>query len=477
MGETTGAAKPALLPGGAGGDPIEGRLRETVRATIEALSGKGLAAFPGRLRHGRDGGPANGCRRGRRQRRFTGTCGTGTVRVPRAGIEDDEGKTAGWRSRALPRSKPLGRKAGALIAAVRRAVTNGPRGQARAVRAVSGRQAKHMVSRAGRKMKLVRDAGAPAAAPTRTAPALAIVPGSMADKGSLLDGTVIRTRLDREAANVPVLAMCGVRRPSRQIAAQSPAGQGTAGSCCCPIRTMGGDSAAARRRFLETLDARGPKRSDFVIVDGAPGLEAALAALWSADPALHGSQASQPPGPCPKRMQDALTGDCREMIHADTAAGVETRRKAHLREWRATCRAVADSIEQAVEGSFAFTRLATSRWKSARTLDAIERPSEAFRRRVEAQTVLPRAGTVPMPRRALPASGLIAMRRVDGRETLSRPPAPMTPSTSVSMIRCRSASATVRRKSSPPACPKGPQALAAEISPICSSLRSTCCAQ
>jgi len=36
----------------------------------------------------------------------------------------------------------------------------------------------------------------------------------------------------------------------------------------------------------------------------------------------------------PRHMQDELTEDCRVMIHADTAAEVETRRKAFLRKWR-----------------------------------------------------------------------------------------------------------------------------------------------
>jgi len=40
----------------------------------------------------------------------------------------------------------------------------------------------------------------------------------------ILDGTVIKTRLDRKVTNISVLAAIGVRRPSRQIAAQSPAG-------------------------------------------------------------------------------------------------------------------------------------------------------------------------------------------------------------------------------------------------------------
>lgn len=45
------------------------------------------------------------------------------------------------------------------------------------------------------------------------------------------------------------------------------------------------------------------------------------------------------------------------MIHADTAAGIETRRKAFLRKWRLKCRAVADSLEEAGDRLFTFTFL------------------------------------------------------------------------------------------------------------------------
>ena len=123
------------------------------------------------------------------------------------------------------------------------------------------------------------------------------------------------------------------------------------------------------------------------------------------------------------------------MVHADTAADVEARRKAFLRKWRLKCRAVADSLEG--EGGpwprwgrvsppngeriFTFTRLPPSQWKSARTTSAIERLHEEFRRRVKTQTVLPQAETAPMLFWALLASGQITMRKVDGWETLSQP--------------------------------------------------------
>ena len=72
-------------------------------------------------------------------------------------------------------------------------------------------------------------------------------------------------------------------------------------------------------------------------------------------------------------LHDELTEDYRDMICADTAAEIETRRKAFLRKWRLKCRAVADSLEEAGDRLFTFTRLDPSQWKSARTTNAIER--------------------------------------------------------------------------------------------------------
>jgi putative transposase len=125
-------------------------------------------------------------------------------------------------------------------------------------------------------------------------------------------------------------------------------------------------------------------------------------------------------GHAPKHMHDELTEDYRDMIYAGTAAEIDTRRKAFRGKWRLKCRAVADSLEEAGDRLFAFTRLDPSQWKSARTTNAIERLNEEFRRRIKTQTVLPCAETVPMLLWALMASGQIAMRKVDGWETLSQ---------------------------------------------------------
>jgi putative transposase len=81
----------------------------------------------------------------------------------------------------------------------------------------------------------------------------------------------------------------------------------------------------------------------------------------------------------PKRLHDEMTNDYRDMIYAETAVDVEVRRKAFLRKWRLKCRAAADSLEEAGDRLFTFTRLPPGQWKSARTNNAAERLHEEFR--------------------------------------------------------------------------------------------------
>jgi transposase-like protein len=73
------------------------------------------------------------------------------------------------------------------------------------------------------------------------------------------------------------------------------------------------------------------------------------------------------------------------------------------------CRAVADSLEEAGDRLFTFTRFPPSQWKSIRTSNAIKRLHEEFKRRIKTQTVLPCAETAAMLFWALMASGQIAI--------------------------------------------------------------------
>lgn len=392
----------SLLANEAGYDPIEDRLRENIRATIEAVFEEELAQFLGRCRYDRGNEATPGYRHGHRERQLIGTFGTETVSVPRARVATEDGMTAEWRSKALPRYQRLTKKAEALIASVYLAGTNTRRVKRALYGLFQGAVGKDVVSRAWRKVKVDWDAW---------------VTRSLAEEDIvrlILDGTVIKTRLDKKATNISVLAAVGVRRDGQKV--------------LLSIRNMGGESKAAWRQFIDDLDARGLARPEFVIVDGAPGLESALIALWGAELPIQRCTVHKHRnllGHAPKHMHDELTEDYRDMIYAETAAQVETRRKAFLRKWRLKCKAVADSLEEAGNRLFSFTRLDPSQWKSARTTNAIERLNEEFRRRIKTQTVLPCPETVPMLLWALLASGQIQMRKIDGWETLDQPIAPI----------------------------------------------------
>jgi transposase-like protein len=124
----------------------------------------------------------------------------------------------------------------------------------------------------------------------------------------------------------------------------------------------------------------------------------------------------------PERLHEEISADYNDMIYAESCAQIEARRKAFLRKWRLKHRAVANSLEEAGDRLFTFTRLPPSQWKSARTTNAIERLHEEFKRRIKTQTVLPSADTAAMLFWALLASGQIIMRKVDGWDTLATKP-------------------------------------------------------
>ena len=402
MNQITNTSALSLLACDDGVDPIEDRLRENIRSTIEAVFNEELDGFLGRLRYDRGTGASKGYRHGHRDRRITGTFGTETISVPRARVENEDGKVREWRSKALPRYQRLTKTAEALIASVYLSGTNTRRVKRALYALFKGAVSKDVVSRAWRKVKSDWDAWCAR---------------SLADEDIvrlILDGTVIKTRIDKKATNISVLAAVGLRRDGQKV--------------LLSIMNMGGESTAAWRQFLEDLDARGLSKPEFVIVDGAPGLEAALVALWGNELPIQRCTVHKHRnliGHAPNHMHEELGNDDRDMIYADSASEIENRRKAFLRKWRLKCRAVADSLEEAGERLFTFTRLDPSQWKAARTTNAIERLNEEFRRRIKTQTVLPQAETVPMLLWALLASGQISMRKIDGWQTLEKPIEPM----------------------------------------------------
>jgi transposase-like protein len=393
---TKGTAEPALFAGEAWFDPLETGLRERIRGFIEELVEQELEAALGRGRYGRGGTP--GHRHGHRERRLTGSFGRVEIAVPRARLRAGDGTTREWRSAVLPRYARMTRQVEALIAGAYLAGTN-TRRVGRALGALfRGAVGKDVVSRTWRKVKTDWEAWC-----RRDLAGEDIV-------RLILDGTVVRVRVDRKATSVSLLVVLGVRRDGQKV--------------LLAARNMGGESEAAWRAVLDDLVARGLRTPEFLVIDGAAGLERALAGLWPDVPAQrctvhkHRNLLAH----APEALHEEVSADYTDMVYAATPRVIERRRRAFLRKWRLKCRAVADSLEEAGERLFSFTRLPPSQWKSARTTNAVERLHEEFKRRIKTQTVLPSAETAAMLFWALLASGQITMRKVDGWQSLGRPP-------------------------------------------------------
>ena len=390
----TDAIDTGLFAGEAWFDPIELGIRDRVRGFIQELLEQELTTALGRCRHERALGEPKGYRNGTRERQLLGSFGPVEISVPRARMAKADGGPREWSSPSLPRYARMTRQVEALIAGAYLAGTNTRRVKRALGALFDGAVGKDVVSRTWRKVRTDWEAWA-----KRDLAAEDIV-------RLILDGTVVRVRLDRRATNISLLVVLGVRRDGQKV--------------LLAVKNMGGESEAAWRATLDDLVARGLSTPAFLITDGAAGLERALAALWPEVPAQrctvhkHRNLLAH----APDALHEEVTADYTDMIYAETAKEVQTRRHAFLRKWRLRCPAVAMSLEEAGERLFAFLRLPSSQWKSARTTNAIERLHEEFKRRIKTQTVLPSAETAGMLFWALLASGQITMRKVNGWQSL-----------------------------------------------------------
>lgn len=374
-------------------DPIEEGLRGQIKQFIEDLVEQEATAALGRGRYER--GTTTGYRNGVRQRGLLGSFGPVVLSVPRVRLTGLDGKSEEWHSKVVPRYARMTRQVEALIASAYLSGTNTRRVKRALGAMFKGAVGKDVVSRTWRKLKTDWEAWGQR---------------DLAGEGIvrlILDGTVVKVRLDRKATNISLLVVLGVRHDGQKV--------------LLSIRNMGGESEAAWRAVFDDLIKRGLPTPEFLIIDGGAGMHKALAGLWPDVPMQrctvhkHRNLLAH----APETMHEELSTDYNDMIYGASAKEIEAKRRAFLRKWRLKCRAVADSLEEAGANLFTFTRLPESQWKSARTTNAIERLHEEFKRRIKTQTVLPSAETAAMLFWALLASGQINMRKIDGWKTLA----------------------------------------------------------
>src|SRR6201747_2036176 len=298
-------------------DPLEAEVRARSREFIEELLRGELEAALSRPRYGRipmsgsEGrAEVTGHRHGSRTRSLTGTFGPIEIAVPRARLTTSEGGTAEWKSQALRAYQRRTLAADALIASSYLAGTNTRRVRRALAALFGGTVGKDTVSRTWRKVKSDWDAWN-----SRSLAEEPIV-------RLILDGTVVRVRLDRKATSISLLVVLGVREDGQKV--------------LLAIKQMGGESTEAWRTVLDDLVRRGLRRPELLIVDGGAGLESAIAAVWDGVPVQrctvhkHRNLLAH----APERLHEEITEDYNEMIYAETREVIEKHRKAFIRKWR-----------------------------------------------------------------------------------------------------------------------------------------------
>ena len=250
-------------------DTIEQVMRERVRATIEAIVEEELEAALGARRSARVGEQRQGYRHGGRERHLTTSLGPTTLRVPRARVAQADGGTTEWRSQVLPRYQRRTARVDEAILGVYLSGTNSRRLKgALAPLLRGGPLSKDAVSRLVGRLKsdfeewCQRD----------------LSPEAI--RYVMLDGWYPKVRLGRRRVRVPVLVTLGIKADGQRIVLDLRlAGQETTQAWQEVI-----DKLVERRigvPLLAVINLFNVLDEMRAVIDGNPGLHAALRAQWS----------------------------------------------------------------------------------------------------------------------------------------------------------------------------------------------------
>ena len=378
------------------GDSIELRMRERIRATIEEIVEEELATALGAGRSSRVE-ERRGYRHGTRERTLTTTLGPATFEMPRARVVAADGARKEWRSETVRRYE---------------------RRTARLDEAILG------VYLCGANTRRIRGALAPL---LRGGPlskdAVSRLVGRLAQDFAawcerdlegeavhylIQDGWYPKVRIGKRRVVVPVLVTLGVREDGERV--------------ILDMRMAGEESGASWSEVLASLVRRKMSTPVLAIIDGNPGLHAALEKQWPsiAIQRCTAHKLRNLTSKAPARLREELKEDYRRMIYGEDEAAVEKARTTFSRKWKLRCPPVIASFDEAGDELFTFTRFPKSQWKALRTTNALERINGEFRRRTKTQSSLPSSDAVMLLLFGLLRSGAVKLRRMDGWEELPR---------------------------------------------------------
>jgi putative transposase len=381
-----------------GPDTIEAEIRGRIRGMIETIVEEELQAALGAARSQQVGAARTGYRHGARERQLTTSLGKTTIMLPRARLKDDEGEESEWHSRLIPRYQ---RRTERVDRALLGSYLSG----------INTRRLRGALSPLLREAPLSKDAISRLVGRLRDEFAAWATRDLAAEEVCyiFMDGWYPRVRIGKKRTRVPVLVTLGVCADGRRIVLD--------------IRIAGQESEAAWRELLQSLVRRHLGTPTLAVIDGNPGLQAALRAQWPqiAIQRCTNHKLRNLLAKAPAHLREELAEDYRRMVYAETREAVEHARVGFLRKWRLRCKAVVSSLEEAGDELFTFLQFPTLQWKALRTTNALERINEEFRRRTKTQASLPGEDAVLLLLYGLLRSGQIVLRRIDGRNDLPKP--------------------------------------------------------
>ena len=372
-------------------ETIEREIRDRVRHIIEEVVDAEIEEALGAKASARVGEHRRGYRHGYRERTLTTSVGATKFAMPRGRVKDGEGGSREWRSETVERYERRSRRVDEAIVGVYLSGANTRRIRGALAPLLRGSPlSKDAVSRLVGRLKEDFEQWRPRELKGEKIRYL------------FMDGWYPKVRIDKKRVRVPVLVTLGTKQTGERVVLD--------------LRIAGDESGAAWGEVLESLVKRQMGVPAVAVIDGGAGLAAALEQRWKrieiqrcTTHKLRNLLAK-----APVRMREELAEDYRRMIYAETAKQVFEQRAKFRAKWRLKCAAVVQSLDEAGEELFTFTKFPSSQWKALRTTNAIERINEEFRRRTKTQASLPGEEAVLLLMYGLLRSGHIRLRRMVG---------------------------------------------------------------
>lgn len=376
-------------------DPLAAEIHLGIRESIEKILERELQRALGAIRYGRSSERA-GYRNGSITRELGTPMGQVELDVPRGRLVGPSGAESEWHSTKLPRHARRMRSIDKAVMSIYLSGTNQRRVAAALKPLLKGLPlSKSSVSRLAARLMEQREAW------------MSRDLGEEKIAYLFLDGFGVTVRRDGRVVRNPVLIAVGVRETGEKV--------------LLSLQLSGGESTAAWQSLVEDLHRRGLKAPVLSVIDGSPGLRAAVEAMWPATEvqrcAVH--KLRNLLAHAPQHAHEAIKEDFHKIMYAQTAAAAALAYQRFLDRWKKRCPAVAASLEEAGSELLTFTRFPKEQWKSLRTTNIIERLNGELRRRIKTQGPWSSEEGVLNLLFGLFAGGMVRLRKIDGWRTIT----------------------------------------------------------